>query len=245
MTRADPDTSPARDRTPADAPLRCVCCGSERIARVDVLPPELVAAWELAPDEIAYVNRQQGLHCEECGATLRCWGLAAALMRLYRFSGLFREFVHAPAATALRVLEINPAGALTRYLRALPRHVAVEYPSVDMSALPFPERSFDLVIHADTLEHVPDPVAGLAECRRVLDTNGICAFTAPLIVSRLTRSRAGMPPCFHGTAAEGHPYLVHTEFGADLWTHALRAGFPECRAYSLEYPATVAWLACR
>ena len=54
-----------------------------------------------------------------------------------------------------------------------------------------------------------------------------------------------MAASFHGTAAEGHPYLVHTEFGADLWTHALRAGFPECRAYSLEFPATVAWLACR
>ena len=245
MTRADPGTPAPDDRAPAETPVRCRCCGSASIASVDVLPPELIAAWELAPDEAACINRQQGLHCRDCGATLRCWGLAAALMRLYRFDGLFAEFVQAPVATALRVLEINAAGALTRSLRTLPRHVAVDYPSVDMSALPFPARSFDLVVHADTLEHVPDPVAGLAECRRVLDANGVCAFTAPLIVGRLTRSRAGMPPSFHGTAAEGRPYLVHTEFGADLWTHALRAGFPECRAYSLEYPATVAWLACR
>jgi SAM-dependent methyltransferase len=245
MSGAATDVPATGDRAPTDRPPRCLCCGSANIASVDVLPLELIAAWELAPEEAAYVNRQQGLHCRDCGATLRCWGLAAALMRLYRFAGLFGEFVQSPAATALRVLEINAAGALTRYLRMLPRHVAAEYPAVDMGALPFPARSFDLVIHADTLEHVPDPVAGLAECHRVLDTNGVCAFTAPLIVGRLTRSRAGMPASYHGTAAEGHPYLVHTEFGADLWTHALRAGFPECRAYSLEYPATVAWLACR
>ena len=151
----------------------------------------------------------------------------------------------AGTATALRVLEINAAGALTRYLSVLPRRTLVEYPKVEMGALPFSARSFDLVIHADTLEHVPDPVAGLAECRRVLDAHGICAFTAPVIVGRLTRSRKGMAESFHGTAAEGHPYLVHSEFGADLWTYALRAGFPECRAYSLEFPATVAWLACK
>jgi SAM-dependent methyltransferase len=230
---------------PTDAPARCLCCGSDSIARIDVLPPELVAAWELAPSEVDYINRQQGLHCGDCGATLRCWGLAAALMRLHSFHGLFQEFVRTPAATALRVLEINAAGALTRYLGLLPRHTIVEYPTVTMSALPFAPRSFDLVVHADTLEHVPDPVAGLAECHRVLVVNGFCAFTAPVVVGRLSRSRAGLSESFHGTAAEGRPYLVHSEFGADLWAYALRAGFPECRAYSLEFPATVAWVACK
>ncbi len=245
MSRADPTAGPARDRAPAFAPTRCLCCGSASIASADVLTPDLIAAWELAPEELAYVNRQQGLHCRDCGATLRCWGLAAAVMRVHGFEGLFTDFVETPTARALRVLEINEAGALTCYLGALPRHTLGQYPAIEMSALPFADRSFDLVIHADTIEHIADPIAGLAECHRVLDTGGICAFTAPVIVGRLSRSRAGLPPSFHGTAAEGHPYRVHTEFGADLWTHALRAGFPECRAFSLDYPATVAWLACK
>lgn len=245
MTRRGAAATPMGERAPVVAHRECICCGSANIDRVDVLPPELVAAWELAPEEIDYVNRQQGLHCRNCGATLRCWGLAAALMRLYRFQGLFAEFVRAPATAELRILEINAAGALTRYLAALPRRTLVEYPAVEMAALPFVARSFDLVVHADTLEHVPDPVAGLAECRRVLDGDGVCAFTAPVVVGRLTRSRAGLPASFHGTAAEGHPYLVHSEFGADVWTYALRAGFAECRAFSLEYPAAVAWLACK
>jgi SAM-dependent methyltransferase len=245
VKRAPDIAAAVRDGAAAGAPARCLCCGSAEIASVDVLSADLIAAWELAPEEIAYVNRQQGLHCRDCGATLRCWGLAAALMRLHGFAGLFADFVQTPAASELRVLEINEAGALTRYLRALPRHTLGRYPAIDMSALPFADRSFDLVVHADTIEHVPDPIAGLSECHRVLDIHGVCAFTAPLIVGRLTRSRQGLPPCFHGTAAEAHPYVVHTEYGADLWTHALRAGFPECRAYSLEYPATVAWLACK
>ena len=245
MSRADPAAGPVRDGAPTGAPARCLCCGSVNIASADVLSPDLIVAWELAPEEVACVNRQQGLSCRDCGATLRCWGLAAALMRLYGFAGLFRDFVQTPTARALRVLEINEAGALTRFLGTLPRHMLGQYPAIDMCALPFADRSFDLVVHADTIEHVPDPIAGLSECRRVLDNDGICAFTAPVIVGRLSRSRAGLPPSFHGTAAEEHPYRVHTEYGADLWTHALRAGFPECRAFSLEYPTTVAWLACK
>ena len=240
-----PEVAPVASLAPRVAPTSCVCCGSANIASADVLPPELIAAWELSPDETAYVNRQQGLHCEDCGATLRCWGLAAALMRSHGFRGILKDFVQTPAARVLRVLEINEAGALAKFLEALPLHTFVRYPSIDIGKLPFPDRSFDLVIHADTIEHVPDPLAGLAECHRVLDVNGVCAFTAPVIVGRLTRSREGLPSSFHGTAEENHPYRVNTEFGADLWTYAIRAGFPECRAFSLEYPATVAWLACK
>jgi len=245
MNRSDPAPRPGPTGMPRFTPSVCLCCGSARIASADVLTSELIAAWELKPPEIDYVNRQQGLHCEDCGATLRCWGLASALMRLLGFAGLFKDFVHTPPMRELRVLEINDAGALAKFLDVLPHHTRRRYPAIDMARLPFPEGSFDLVVHADTLEHVPDPIAGLAECHRVLDVDGVCAFTVPVIVGRLTRSRDGLSPSFHGTAEENRPYRVHTEFGADLWTYALAAGFTECRAYSLEYPATVAWLACK
>jgi SAM-dependent methyltransferase len=245
MNPADPRRQLGPTGASPVAPSVCVCCGSARFATADVLPAELIAAWELSREEIDYVNRQQGLHCEDCGATLRCCCLASALMRLGGFAGLFKDFVHSPPMQALRVLEINEAGALTKFLDVLPHRTLRRHPAIDIAALPFADRSFDLVIHADTLEHVPDPMAGLAECHRVLDVGGVCAFTVPVIVGRLTRSREGLPPSYHGTAEENRPYRVHTEFGADLWTYALAAGFPECRAYSLEFPATVAWLACK
>ena len=48
--------------------------------------------------------------------------------------------------------------------------------------------TYDLVVHSDTLEHVPDPVRALQECRRVLRPLGACCFTVPIVVGRLTRS---------------------------------------------------------
>jgi hypothetical protein len=33
---------------------------------------------------------------------------------------------------------------------------------------------------------------------------------------------------------------VHSEFGADLWTAVLQAGFSECRLASYGYPAGIA-----
>jgi ubiquinone/menaquinone biosynthesis C-methylase UbiE len=109
-----------------------------------------------------------------------------------------------------------------------------------MMALPFRGRSFDLVIHSDTLEHVPDPIGGLAECGRVLVGGGYCAFTVPMIVDRLTRSRKGMSASYHGSPKNPEDHLVHTEYGSDAWTHVLLSGFRECRIVSLEYPTAQA-----
>ena len=45
--------------------------------------------------------------------------------------------------------------------------------------MPQPDETFDLVVHSDTLEHVPDPVRGLAECRRVLKPHGLLILETP------------------------------------------------------------------
>jgi ubiquinone/menaquinone biosynthesis C-methylase UbiE len=114
-----------------------------------------------------------------------------------------------------------------------------------MMAMSYEDQSFDLVLHSDTLEHVPEPVRGLAECRRVLKPGGFCAFTIPIIVDRLTASRAGLPPSYHGSPANPADHVVHTEYGADAWKHVLLAGFDECRICALEYPAAQALVGVR
>ena len=223
----------------------CTVCGSAELHYVEELSAELIREWELSAEEAAYVNRQQGLQCVQCGSTLRCMALATALLRHCGGTGTFAEFTASPAAQQLRVLEINEAGGVAPFLAKWPEHKLVKYPDVDMQQLPQADGAFDLVVHSDTLEHVPDPVAGLAECRRVLRVSGACVYTVPIIVGRLTRSRAGLPPSYHGDPATGDGYLVHTEFGADAWRWPLAAGFADCRILSLEHPAAQALIAVR
>ena len=227
------------------ATARCATCGHDDIVDVDVLSPALVAEWDLAPAEVAYVNRQQGRHCTQCRSTLRCMALATAILRFAGAPGTLADWVRTDAAQALSVLEINEAGGVSAFLAQLPRREFALFPRVDMQALPYADGAFDLVVHSDTLEHVADPVRGLAECRRVLRAGGACVYTVPMIVGRHTRSRAGLPPSYHGTPADGAGYLVHTEFGTDAWRWPLAAGFAEVRAVAVEAPAAHAFTAIR
>lgn len=47
-------------------------------------------------------------------------------------------------------------------------------------ALPFPGRTFDTVVLSEVLEHVPDPMGALLECRRVCAADGTLLMSVPL-----------------------------------------------------------------
>jgi SAM-dependent methyltransferase len=222
----------------------CAVCGGREFSFNPVLWPELIQQWELSTAEAAYVDRQQGCCCSGCGSNLRSIALARAICSYLGTLRPLRNAVKSWSTRKLRVLELNEAGSLRRFLRQLPRHVAGDFPQVDMQKLPYPDAEFDLVIHSDTLEHVPDVLQGLRECRRVLKAGGALCFTVPTIVGRPTRSRAGMSPSYHGGPADrGHELLVHTEFGDDAWTWPLRAGFADVAVLSIDYPAALAYRA--
>jgi len=220
---------------------RCPVCGGTAFRQVDVLWPELVGAWQLAPEEAAFVNRQQGWICTGCGSNLRSMALAGAILAAFGAEGLFEAACGRAPLAGLRVLEVNPAGTLTPWLQRIAGHRLVGFPEHDLSALSFEAGSFDLVVHSDTLEHVTHAQTALAECRRVLAPDGRCVFTVPVIPTRLTRSRAGLPPSRHGGPGDTRDdYTVHHEFGADVWVPVLRAGFASCTLHALEYPAGLA-----
>jgi SAM-dependent methyltransferase len=232
------------DTISSELPEICDVCGGRTFEYTPVLWPELIAEWDLSPDESRYIDIQQGTHCRTCGSNVRSLALARAIMRFRHFTGTLSQFVSDPNQHDLRVLEINEAGTLNPILRHLPRHRLASYPDVDMRSLPFPSSSFDLIVHSDTLEHVPTPLNALRECRRVVDDWGAVIFTVPVIVERLSRSRVGMPPSYHGHESSRDPgMLVHTEFGADIWVLVAQAGFASCELVPHMFPAGLAILA--
>ena len=230
-------------RSPAK-PWFCYVCGASEFAHTPVLWPDLVAAWGLSSEEAGYIDVQQGTHCRACGSNVRSIALAKALLGCFRFEGTLSGFVDNVGHHTLRVLEINEAGTLHPVLRRLPRHRLAAYPEFDMTRLALPSGAFDLIIHADTLEHVSDPLQGLRESHRVLGATGHLLFTIPIIVGRLTRLRRGLARSYHGAAGCTDPgMLVHTEFGADAWTMVIEAGFSNCELVPYLYPAGLAFVA--
>jgi SAM-dependent methyltransferase len=231
----------------AASPIKtCTCCGSDDLIATKVLWQALVQEWRLAAYEVQYIDRQQGLQCRRCGSNLRTMALALAICRCYGHDGTFAQFVKEFRNRGLRILEINEAGCLTQFLSKLPGHVVGRYPQLDMTRMPYPEGSYDLVVHSDTLEHVAHPVRALTECYRVLSPGGYCTFTIPVIVDRMTCSRAGLPPSYHGNSEErACDFVVQTEYGCDAWKHLILAGFKECRLIAAEFPAALAFVGAR
>jgi len=219
----------------------CPVCGGQNFSYREVLWQELISDWQLSAHEVDYINRQQGVFCMGCGNNLRSMALADAILFAYQYSGTLAKFVGTDLAKGLNVLEVNEAGALTSVLSKLPNHRLVRYPEYDIAHLSIDSATFDLVLHSDTLEHVSNPVAGLSECRRVLVEKGHCIFTIPIIVGRLTRSRAGLKNSYHGSSNQtDNDYTVHFEFGVDMWKLAIEAGFSSVRIHSFEYPSALA-----
>lgn len=219
----------------------CPVCGGSDFSFREVLWPELINDWQLSPVEVGYINRQQGFSCDQCGNNLRSMALADAILCAYNFNGTLVQFTESDLAKTLKILEINESGGLSSILRCCPTHQLVNYPDYDMTALSFGTATFDLVLHSDTLEHVPNPISGLSECHRILAQNGRCIFTVPIIVDRLSRSRAGLKRSYHGRSDQlNEDYIVHTEFGADMWRFVIAAGFSNVRIRGFEYPSALA-----
>ncbi len=219
----------------------CYVCGTRKFDFNPVLWDQLIKDWQLAEYEVDYINRQQGLYCKICGANLRSMALAKGILNAYGFRGTLSEFVVSPQAANLNLLEINPAGTLTPILEKMTGHRLVAYPDYNMTQLEIDSSLYDLVIHSDTLEHVDNPIKALSECRRVLSAEGRCIFTVPLIVDRISRSREGLPNSFHGRQdGPVGDYLVHFEFGMDIWKYVLKAGFSRVTFHCVEYPSALA-----
>lgn len=219
----------------------CAVCGGTEFEQRSVLGEELIGSWQLAPDEVAYVDRQQGHLCLDCQSNLRSRTLAAALLNHFHFTGTLRDFcATSRRSRSLCLLELNEAGSLSPWLALLRGHTLARYPEVDMQALPYDDASWDVVLHSDVLEHVANPVPGLRECHRVLVPGGVLLYTIPIVHGRLSRTRQGLPSSYHGAPGKTQTdWLVHTEYGADFWLQPMAAGFGKISLFTLGGPEAV------
>jgi SAM-dependent methyltransferase len=168
--------------------------------------------------------------------------LAAAVTRAFGFAGSFKDLCRTdPEIRRLSVIEVNPAGNLSPFLKLLPKHALYSFPQVDLQRMSFRDASIDVIIHSDTLEHVPESRMALRESWRVLRPGGRLFYTVPVVVGRLTRKRHGFPPSYHGSPRQrAEDFQVQTEYGADFWCEILEAGFRQVTLTSLIFPAAVA-----
>jgi SAM-dependent methyltransferase len=252
---------PPRDRR-ADEAGRCVACGADTTFAYNswTIPESLRAFWADPNVSRAY-TRRESMFCRFCCSNLRVRRISEVLVDLYgpRGCGSFAELIEDPAFRVLDVAEVNTIGSLGSLhalLRRLPRLVFSDYQgpqhlgevidgsrNEDICRLTYSDAAFDLVLSSDTLEHVSDFRAALAETRRVLRPGGRHIFTVPVVWTRATteaRAQIGddgeiahlMPALYHGRGSGAYRFipvgpdlLTFTEFGRDILDYMREAGF--------------------
>jgi SAM-dependent methyltransferase len=197
---------------------------------------------------------RESFFCDGCGASYRVRRIAEVLLQKvckqsHQFlnqclnSGEFEELL------ILQLNEIGGAGSLQETMGRLPNVTTTFYDTQynfgkivnglsnqDISNLSFESNSFDLVIHSEVLEHVPDFRKAHAESIRVLKSGGDLVFTIPVQLNnvksyprfKLDPSGALIhqpPKIWHGWAGgpfavlpKRDDYLELHSFGADALT---------------------------
>jgi SAM-dependent methyltransferase len=188
--------------------------------------------------------------CGSCDATLRYRAQAAAIAAAYGSPELtLSELIEVPAFRELEIYEPGIAGPLRYVLGRLPHYLNSYYwPDVDLGesqegvrcedlrALTFADKSFDLVVSSDILEHVRGPMDAFSELHRILRPGGMHIFTVPMIwpLPSTTESRVDYSgaedrhlkePVYHGSPTDPQGSLVYTDFGMDLPESLREVGF--------------------
>jgi SAM-dependent methyltransferase len=109
----------------------------------------------------------------------------------------------------------------------------------DATAMPFPDASFDRVIAAEVLEHIPADQQALAEITRVLRPGGVLAVTVPAWLPERICWRLSAD--YHNTPGGHVRIYTRAEMEAKLTAAGLRVGGHH-HAHGLHSPYW--WLKC-
>lgn len=212
----------------------CSACGvhSKTWTHKKIINDKLAKDWSLSLGLRKKFDLRESSFCPNCQNSHRTRYLAKAILEQIPFgTNNLTDWVQKANKANLKVAEINGCGQLHQILENLNKISYSEYvppenlktrfknflkdiSNQDVTQLSYKDNQFDLVLHSDVLEHVNDYQKAIKECRRVLKPNGVCLFTVPVIMNRLTKSRKKLSPSFHGSGEPDN--FVFWEFGKDI-----------------------------
>jgi len=113
----------------------------------------------------------------------------------------------------------------------------------DLTALSLPDRSVDVIVSLEVLEHIPDFHAALAQCARVLTPGGKMILSVPfhrgpehLVRAQLKADGSIehlLPPEYHNDPLDVQGCLCFHHFGWDVIDFLRQAGFRSAAGYSI------------
>lgn len=190
------------------------------------------------PDGARVPNWREHLSCPGCGLNNRMRAAFHFMQeRVDRAGSLYLTEQVTPLFRAVSARFGRAVGS--EFLRGETRPGAVNAAGVrheDLTALTFPDRSFDCVGCFEVLEHIPDHRPALRELFRCLAPGGTLLLTVPFALDRAghverAKLRADgsvehlLPPEYHGDPLDGAGVLCFRHFGWDLLPELEAAGF--------------------
>jgi len=221
------------------------CCRCQRIVH-----------FQVGPREEDWRNLREGFSCD-CGLNGRArlvYGVVAELVKgrsgvrallLERMTPLYGALKGIIGdLTGTEFFADTEAGA-DKWVGERSRGVRVRCES--MMGFSYRDATFDLVMHFDVLEHVPDWRKGLMECRRILRPGAMLIMTFPffeVLERNLVRTlvedgtlRHVMPPAYHGNPLSSEGSLVYIHPSWEVIEALAEMGFEDVRVawrYSVE-----------
>lgn len=174
---------------------------------------------------------RRNAQCPRCGSLER-----------HRFLWLYLTAGNRFLQQRLRVLHTAPEPCLEPHLRKRPnlRYRSIDRfnPFADLTAdltdIPLPDASVDLVISCHVLEHIPDDRAAMRELARVLRPGGQAVIMVPNDARPVTEEGADVASPAERMRRFGHPYH-YRNYGLDIVDRLAEAGLVADRVFSKRY----------
>lgn len=255
-----------RQRTEFETAVRPGLAARRHVERAMARVPQFLGRCTVCGQDVKFTvpsnNRfgaepdlREGWHCPECGCNNRQRLLVTAVLDTIRHLPPGRPRVY--LAEAFSSLAIHVRGmpwqlsvsdfvsdeSVSGQVYSVEGHQVVHQ---DLTKTSFNDEQFDIVVHAEVLEHVPQWRALLKETARITRPGGYSIFSVPFLQHRNTglqratidltgRTIHHLPPEVHGAPLHPEGTLVYEIPGWNLLDELVEQGFSV---------SEIGWLSC-